>query len=335
MTKAKADNQRIFRLEKMSHGALTKLDREHTLVLATLSPMEVHGPHLPLGQDVFEAYSLGEQTAALLTKDYPDWNFVLLPPTPVGTDALPKMGSINYPPSVVRDAAYYTLRPFAQHGFARLAFSSFHGGPRHFLALEAAADALRNEFNVAAISMFSAVLRHVEEGKVFFDALENFDGREITLEQMRLDQHAAFVETSFGLHLWPELVDDGWENLPPCISQPEESVGEGNASFMYQYAKKSPGLDSLRRAKWTVESIARAIRHFRRETYHGYPALASAEQGRRMWEHLIEICRQMVGEFLDRGHEMDGHSPLWKYRHIFLSGVVNHVLEDRLKLYSE
>jgi creatinine amidohydrolase len=331
----KANNERVFQLEKMSHSALKKLDREHTCVIATISPLEVHGPHLPLGQDIFEAYTLAQRTAAALAAQYADWNFVLVPPVPVAADALPQMGSVNFPARVVREVAYYTLRPFAQHGFARLAYSSFHGGPRHFLALEAAADALSREFNVAALSMFSAVLKQVEEGKIFFDPIEDSPERRINLDQVRLDQHAGFVETSFGLHLWPELVEPEWPDLPPCVSQPEKAERDANGSFMYQYAKRSDALDGLRRTKWIIEGVARAIKHFRRETYHGYPAFSSAEQGRLMWEHLIDVACGVCREFLEQGRAMDGHSPLWKFRHIFLSGTVNYVLDKQLKIYAE
>ncbi len=324
---------RIHSVEKMSHAALARLDRARACVIATFGPLEVHGPHLPLGQDIMEAYSLAKDTAAALLETRPDWHALLLPPVPVATDALPQLGSVNFPFRLVREVAYYTLRPFAQEGFARLAYSSFHGGPRFFLALESAADALAHEFDAATVSLFSAVLNRVEEGKVFFEALAELPERQITFEQVRQDHHAGFVETSFGLHLWPELVDDGWADLPGCVSTSDQGENRANSSFMYQYAKEAPLLDGLRRVKWTAESIARAVKHFRRETYHGYPGLSSAEEGRRMWIHLVRTAANVAGEFIEQGRAFDGHSPLWKFRHIFLSGVINHVLEDQLGLF--
>ena len=47
-----------LKYEELTHTSASQLDPERTLVIATFSPLEVHGPHLPLGQDVFEAYHL-------------------------------------------------------------------------------------------------------------------------------------------------------------------------------------------------------------------------------------------------------------------------------------
>ncbi len=37
---------------------IEKLEREKTIFLMAVSPIEVHGPHLPLGTDVFVAEDL-------------------------------------------------------------------------------------------------------------------------------------------------------------------------------------------------------------------------------------------------------------------------------------
>ena len=132
----------VFRLDRISHSTLKNLDRSRTAVLVTMSPMEVHGPHLPLGQDWFEAQAILEKTADKMAKERTDWNFVILPPLPIAIDCVPAQGSISYPVQLVRDVAFHTMEPFAKHGFARLAFSSFHGGPRHICALEDACSRL-------------------------------------------------------------------------------------------------------------------------------------------------------------------------------------------------
>ncbi|MHA1569498.1 MAG: creatininase family protein [Alphaproteobacteria bacterium] len=325
----------ILKQDKISHGDMLKLDREKTIVIATLSPIEVHGPHLPLGQDIYEAAALAEHTAEKVIATHPDWTCLLLHPVPVAVDCVPQLGSINYPARLVREVAYWTLRPFAAHGFARMAFSSFHGGPRHITALETAAQQLRDEFGAAAVSLFSAALARVAEGSVHFEAIKDLPECEITLEQLRLDHHAGFLETSFALHLWPELVDEGWDELPVSVAEEENPEREANSSYLFDYAKRAQALDGLKRIYWTASAMSRAVKHFQQNTYHGYPAMSSAEQGRRMFENLVDICAEVVEEFLAKGREMDGHSPLWKYRRLILNPALNKVLEDWLKLYSE
>ena len=39
----------VHRLEEMSSPALDALDRSRTVIVLTLSPLETHGPHLPVG----------------------------------------------------------------------------------------------------------------------------------------------------------------------------------------------------------------------------------------------------------------------------------------------
>lgn len=326
---------RVLRAENISHSAIKKLDRERTVVVATLSPLEVHGPHLPLGQDIFEAYALAEKAAEMLAAERDEWTFLLLPPVPVATDCVPHMGSVNFPVNLVRQVAYHLLKPFAQHGFARLAISSFHGGPRHICALEAAADQINREFDVAAASLFSLVLARVQEGNVFYDALRDSPARQINLAQAQLDHHAGFVETSIGLHLWPELMEEGWESLPPCSSQPEDPAQNESSSHLFGHKEERNALQKLRYTLSVGKALSRAVKHYDQHTYHGYPALSSAEQGQLVFDYLAQRCSEILTEFLDRGRELDPHSPLWKFRRLFLSNTVNKIAEDYLKLYSQ
>jgi creatinine amidohydrolase len=320
----------IFQLENITHTKLKRLDREHTLVMCAMSPIEVHGPHLPLGQDWFEARALADHAVRALAAERPDWNFLFTPPIPISIECVPHLGSISYPVQVVRDVAYHTLRPFAKHGFARLAYSSFHGSPRHICALEDAADALSKEYKTAAISLFSAAVSRLLKGNIFFEAVEDA-GLKITQSQLSKDTHAGFVETSLALHLWPELVEPGWEHLPPSTATPED--GEQKSSFLMGKKQSTP-LDKLRDTIERIQGIVDSATHFQSSTYSGYPAIADAEMGRRMFERLVELTKDLMSEFLDTGAAMDGHSPLWKLRGIFLNGAVNRLADDVLKIYT-
>ena len=46
---------KVLRLEEMTMPELDALDRERTLIAIPISPLEAHGPHLPLGTDGFMA----------------------------------------------------------------------------------------------------------------------------------------------------------------------------------------------------------------------------------------------------------------------------------------
>lgn len=332
--KPKETSGRVLRVDRITHGALSRMERERTLVMAVLSPIEVHGPHLPLGQDLMEAYALTEAVLENLASRHPDWQFLLLPPVPVATDCVPKLGSVNFPVAVVRDVAYHLLKPFALHGFARLALTAFHGGPRHNCALEAATEKLSREYGAAVLPVFSAVIRRAMEGRIFFDAIEQTPSRQITLEQIKQDHHAGCVETSLALHLWPGLVEEGWQELPPDVSTVPEG-GRHDQHFLYGGEDPSGIAGRVQRMLGRVRGMARSARHFRACTYRGYPALASAEQGRDLFEHLVGVAEGVLEEFLEKGTEMDGHSPLWDFRRVLLSPAVNKVFDDWLGVYMD
>ena len=322
---------RILKLENMTHRALNALNPKKTIVIAAISPIEVHGPHLPTGQDLFEANALLERTAQKAVEKWPDWTILATPPLPIGCDTLPHLGSINYPAPLVRDIAYYTLRPFAKRGFARLAYSSFHGGPRHFLALEDAADKLSRRYNVAAISFFSVVAARMMESNFFHDAVKDSSATDITLAEIEKDLHAGFTETSIGLHLWPELVEDGWDSLEALVSG--DGAEDPHKELLVGSSSKTDLVTTLRKVASGVSAVAAAIKHYKKYTYAGYPGKASAESGRLLFEHLVGIVSGIVDEFMVKGRKMDVHSPIWGLREGFLSPPVNTVLDEWLHLF--
>ena len=326
-------HDRILYYENLSHNAIKALNPKQTFVLATMSPLEVHGPHLPVGQDYFSAFAIAQTTAVRLVDIYPEWTFVLLPIYPIAADCVPQIGSVGFPPRVVEDVAYYLLEPFARMGIARLGISSFHGGPRHICALERAATRLSEKYDVAVASLFSMVLSQVAEGSFVYECIKENPERKIELEQLKHDLHAGFLETSIGLAYWPELVEKGWENLP--ISTAEELGSEDtNESYLYGYEGKATITQKVRRQLTSVKGILRALRHFKQSTYYGYPALSSASQGKDIFEHLGAIAEKAAGEFIDKGLSMEVHSPLWKLRNVLLNPGVNTVV-DKLMVPTE
>ncbi|MDP8223744.1 MAG: creatininase family protein [Candidatus Lernaella stagnicola] len=316
----------ILNIADLTYSELNRMDPSRCFVLASFSPIEVHGPHLPLGEDIFTAEVLGKMTADKIIAQHADWNLLFLPPTMVAADAVPRLGTVTFPPHMVRDVAYHTMLPFARAGFARLGFSSFHGGPRHFLALEVAAHRLSAlPGPSAAMSLFSAALGRMKEGRLFFEAVENDAGFDLTLDQMREDHHAGFVETSLALHLWPELVGDGWEDLPASVGKPLEG-GQDSDSFLFDRGATSLW-DRVRNGADTAASMARSIAHFKKSTYYGRPHAASARRGKKLLHALTEIAGELAVEFIEQGAAMDVHSPLWRARHLLLNKTVNEAFD--------
>jgi hypothetical protein len=68
------------------------------------------------------------------------------------------------------------------------------------------------------------------------------------------------------------------------------------------------------------------IRFFERETYSGAPAAASAELGERILDTFGREAAAAVSEILDGTlAPTDCHSPLWRWRFLFLNPVAIRV----------
>src|SRR5262249_60251087 len=78
----------VHRLEEMSTPALDALDRARTVMLLTVSPLETHGPHLPVGVDAFAARHFAEAVADRLVAARPGWSAVLVPTLHLGSFAV-------------------------------------------------------------------------------------------------------------------------------------------------------------------------------------------------------------------------------------------------------
>ena len=319
--------KKVLKLEEITHTTISGLDRKKTFVIATMSPLEVHGPHLPIGMDFMQAYRLATFAAGIAASRLDGWSFLLLPPVPVASDTVPALGSVGFPPGLVTDVAVRLLAPFAEAGFARLGYASFHGGPRHLCALEDAAERLKKKYGVPTISLMSAALANFVEGDSFMKGLEGVKGCAVTIEQVKADMHAGFVETSIALHLWPWLVDDGWKGLAGSIPKADGGAGSSKRSFIYGSNKKTGVVEGMKKAANTASLLVRAVKFFQSNTYCGYPALSSPEAGRALFDNVSGICAGLLEELATRGMEMDCHSPLWRYKRIFLNSTISRLLD--------
>ena len=93
----------IHLLEELSSPALDALPRESTVVILTASPLETHGPHLPLGVDAYTGRYFAQAMAERLVAERPGWHAVLAPTLHLGTFAFETVGTVTMRQRVVRD----------------------------------------------------------------------------------------------------------------------------------------------------------------------------------------------------------------------------------------
>jgi creatinine amidohydrolase len=308
------DSPRILRWESLTKRAFDELERSRCVVLATCSPLEVHGPHLPLGADALEGEGLAERVLRFLPERHRDRIFLKLPFVYAAADVVPQPGSLSFRPSTVSRFLEDLGGTLSAQGFRDVFISNFHGGPRHFVAIERACERVSKRRGIRMVSLFSLMLSRLTGGS---ENLETLIGAlpGAKPEYLRDDTHAGFLETSQLLALHGAWVDPMYKELP-------------RVSFESWLGKAQGGRQEARKGKTRsflelVRSFRGNVHFFLDHTYNGAPAGASAEIGEGILDLLGAKTAEAASEILDgRLSPLDCHSPLWPYRFFLLNPVM-------------
>jgi creatinine amidohydrolase len=300
----------LLHWERLAKRQFDALDRGRCVVLVTCSPLEVHGPHLPLGADALEGEGLAERMLRFLPERHRGQTFLKLPFIYAASDAVPHAGSLFFRPSTTISVLEDLGRSLASQGFRNVLVSNFHGSPRHFLAIEAACERVNRARGIRMVCIFSVLLKRLTGGSPeLYDVLGELPG--VRRDDLVGDTHAGFVETSQLLALHPDWVEKDYATLPRRTvdgwlrerGDPPPAIERG----------KPAGLGAM------IQAFRGALRFFREETYAGAPAAASPELGERILDTLATHAAGAVSEFLDGTLPPEQwHSPLWPRRFIFV-----------------
>jgi len=281
----------LLRWETLTKTQFDAIDRARAVVLVTCSPMEVHGPHLPLGADCLEGEGLAERALRFLPERQRDRAFLKLPFVWAACDAVPQPGTVAFRPSTTIAFLRDMGRSLALQGFRNVLVSNFHGSPRHFLAIETACDRISRAHGIRMVSLFGLMLSRLNGGgSELGEVLGHLPG--VVKADLEGDTHAGFVETSQLLALHSAWVDPKYESLPRR---------------------------TVPRTRGLVAGLRAGIDYFARETYSGAPAGASAEAGERILDLLASRAAEAIAEILDGSLPPEKwHSPVWRLRHFFV-----------------
>lgn len=206
----------IHRLEELSTPQLDALDRARTVVILTVSPLETHGPHLPLGVDAFTARHFAEAIAQRVVSTRPGWAAVLAPTLHLGSFTFDTVGTVAVRQRVVRDAVVDYGRALARAGFRHVLVSNGHGGPGHLVALEEAAAIVSRRHRITMSSFTGHLAWEFLRGRLL-PGIEAGLGRPLSETERQAfseDSHGGWWETSIMLVLRPDLVDEAYRTLP-------------------------------------------------------------------------------------------------------------------------
>jgi len=290
----------LYRAEEITYTHVQQLVRERSIAFVSVSALEVHGPHLPLGMDMFMARWQAEETARRFASAHPDWTVVVYPHLPLGTDELPLPGSVDGTQQTVFRALLALGASLDKAGFGYAVVTNGHGGARHAAALEAACRRVTKKARIQMFTPSIAVLYGIVAGGRH-PQLEANLGRPLREEERRGllgGEHAGTMETSFALAERPEQVDPVYKGLrqdnPPAF-KPLALVGRGLAVVSGGRRQKVRELsDSLAGGVGWLLNAHYGYGKDYRVTYQGDPSAASAELGKAIRETMVQGCLEYV-----------------------------------------
>ena len=206
----------MSQLDAYAWTELAALDRARAVVFLPISPIEAHGPHLPVGTDYYVAQAVCERVAAELEQRRPDISCLLVPPVPIGCGVLPLIGSLPVSQRTVRTVTRAFGRTLARDGFRTIVAVSGHMGLTHLLALQEVAARVSRQYRVAMLAPAIPIGRTVLRGADFAALFAHLDPplADEDLRALMTFDHGGMLETSVMLHLRPDLVRPIYRALP-------------------------------------------------------------------------------------------------------------------------
>lgn len=177
-----------FKMEEITSPKFVKaVELAGGVCIIPLGIIEKHGPHLPLGTDLFESRETAFQAAA---KEYA----VVFPPYFVGQifEARHQPGAIAYSNELMWKMLEETCGELSRNGLKKIILLNGHGGNSSFLQFFC-------QSQLAGRKDYIVVL--------FQPGSDPLDKEINTLEKAKLDGHAGEEETSMMFVIRPDLVD--------------------------------------------------------------------------------------------------------------------------------
>jgi creatinine amidohydrolase len=297
---------RVMKLAELSSPAIDSLERQNTLFVMALSPLEVHGPHLPMGTDVTLAEEIRDRALEKLGRALPDLDFVLLPSYYMGSDTIP--GSVEVDSRAINYLLKATAGFLADRGFRYLLVTDNHGGPRHQIATAKAVERLYRKRGFFIVAPFLSFYRRmVELDPALLERLGAGQGACGDAD----DCHAGLNETSLMLAADPADVSADWAGLPRTqISRrrwPNILLGLVGRSL------RATGLKDMADDVQYLGLMLSWVTMKDPPNYIGEPRAASKEAGERMLEAFSDEAVQAVESALEGRPPY--HTPLgWSLR---------------------
>jgi Uncharacterized protein, putative amidase len=263
LIKRKGDFMSIKRMEEMTWREFEKLDKEKTVIIVALSPIEEHGPHLTLGMDFIAANDCLSEVVNYLEESDGKYNYIIHPPFPIGYNecVMNYPGTIFYRSKTIENLLIDFGESIARSGISKIVIINHHLDLGHIKTIENAKEYLLAKFNLKLFEVTSRIIYSDKNHK------NNMEDRQENQEEIHADKR----ETSFMLYKHPELVRSCYKNLKPVYLDIRKFIMSGKKCF------RDIGLI---------------------EGYIGSPGDATREYGEKQFKDMITQTGNLILRFL-------------------------------------
>ncbi len=271
---------------------LEALDRDRTVVFSSISPIETHGDHLPLGTDLFIAESVRDRIMERFGESRPEYSALVLPTLPLGANAIPVPGSVPSDHRAILRAVLDTGRALADLGLRTWVLTDNHGGPLHQIAIETAARKLDRR-NLCLIVPFHTLFRRMLDHDPHLLQATGLPPEQCGASE---DSHAGTNETSLMLALHPDKIRESWKKTGPARRSPVPAplrllAGAGRLLDAVGLRDAATDLRFLSEGLAWVGDPDMA-------PYQGNPSRATREAGDAMFAYHVDLGMHLLEEAL-------------------------------------
>lgn len=216
----------FHRFEELAWPEVSALDKDRTILFLPLSPIEEHGPHLPLGTDFFAARDIAAAACELVLEKDPGLEVVLMPVIPLGCCGITAdfPGTVSLRGSTLASVVADVCSSLAKYGFKHIVVSNHHLDPVHVKAVLTGIEEVESKYDVRIIET---------SGRIVYSGMETEEA--LLIREMGLDPqkevHADVKETAYVSVQYPSLIKDNVKDIPSVKIDVEKGIREGFKTF--------------------------------------------------------------------------------------------------------
>jgi creatinine amidohydrolase len=254
---------KIIQLEELNWKQLDSYDRNKTIVFIPFSPLEEHGPHLPIGTDLLTARDAAKEAIRVINKKKPELISVLFPAIPLGYSKMASdfPGTVSTQVKTLKSIVYDVCCSLATFNFKYFVLCTFHMDLGHLKGIYSGMNKAMKHHDINIIEPWGPYFYHKEvekrEPQVGFDT--------------KKEVHACFRETSLMNYQYPYLVDPSYKDL-----------------------------QSIYRDLYSPRVLGKTFKDIGiNEGYVGSPARADSDYGRWYFQQIVETIAQATIDMMD------------------------------------